>query len=156
MPVQEAIERPKPQIKPFPHSYEVGLANEGHPWSVLSSSPRRDIVGGAPPEFGGKEQWWSPEHLLLGALSLCLSSTFQASADKKHLRYVGYRSLVKGILDRSKSGPVFSSIVLSVEMEVEAADQERARDLLEEAKRYCIVANALNTPVDLRLLVKPL
>ena len=156
MPVQEAIETQKPQIKPFPHHYEVALANEGHPWSVITAPPRTTIVGGAPPEFGGKEQWWSPEHLLLGAVSLCLSTTFQASADKKHLRYVGYRSLVKGILDRSKSGPVFSSIVLSVEMEVEAAEMETARGLLEEAKRHCIVANALSTPVDLRLVVKAL
>ena len=153
MPVQEAIERPKPQIKPFPHFYEVSLSNEGHPWSVITSSSRKEIVGGAPPEFGGKEQWWSPEHLLLGAVSLCLSTTFQAFAQKKELSYAGYRGLVKGILDKSKSGPVFSSIVLSVEVEVAAADQERARALLQEAKRYCIVANALNTPVDLRLVV---
>ena len=154
MPVQEAIEMPKPQIKPFPHFYEVSLANEGHPWSVLTSSSRREIVGGAPTEFGGKDQWWSPEHLLLSAVSLCLSTTFQAFARKKDLHYAGYRSLVKGILDKSRSGPIFSSIVLSVEMEVETAQQESARALLEEAKRHCIVANALNTPVDLRLVVK--
>jgi organic hydroperoxide reductase OsmC/OhrA len=154
MPVQEAVEEPTPQIKPFPHFYEVSLANEGHPWSVLTSSSRREIVGGAPTEFGGKDQWWSPEHLLLGAVSLCLSTTFQAFARKKDLRYAGYRSLVKGILDKSRSGPIFSSIVLSVELK--AAEQERARALLEEAKRYCIVANALSTPVDLRLTVKAL
>jgi organic hydroperoxide reductase OsmC/OhrA len=154
MPVQEAIDQPRPRTAPFPHHYEVALSNEGHPWSVLEAAPRRAIVGGAPPEFGGKDEWWSPEHLLLGAVSLCLSTTFQAFASKKDLRYGHYDSLVKGILDKSRSGLRFSSIVLAVEMQVAPGDEERAQALLEDAKRYCIVANALSVPVDLRVTTR--
>jgi organic hydroperoxide reductase OsmC/OhrA len=155
MPVAEKTEREGRRPAPFPHHYEVAVANEGHGWSVITAAPRKPIVGGAPPEFGGKEDWWSPEHLLLSAVSLCLTTTFQAFAAKDGLAFEGYKSLVKGILDRTRSGLAFTSIVAYVEVHVHALDVERAQKLLETAKQHCIVAHALQTPVDLRVAVNP-
>ena len=46
-------------------SARPGRAGGRHPAGPRPAS----IEAGAPPEFGGQDSWWSPEHLLLSALS---------------------------------------------------------------------------------------
>jgi organic hydroperoxide reductase OsmC/OhrA len=135
---------------PFPHRYDVALAWEGQGGAALTSGPRPVIEGGAPPEFDGKEAWWSPEHLLLSSLSLCLMTTFQAVAGKARLPIRHYDSRAEALLDRTPAGLGFTGLVLRVSVKVETPDQiERARHLLLKAKSHCIVANALMPPVHL-------
>jgi organic hydroperoxide reductase OsmC/OhrA len=134
----------------FPHHYDVSLAWKGQGGAALTAGPRPAIEGGAPPEFDGKEAWWSPEHLLLSSLSLCLMTTFQALTDKARLPIEHYDSHAEGRLDRTPSGLGFTGLVLHVKVRVGSADEvERARHLLIKAKTYCIVANALMPPVSL-------
>src|SRR5205814_3587713 len=85
---------------PFPHHYDVHLfaGNEG---AILAAANRPDIVGGPPPEFDGKQEWWSPEHLLLSSVALCLMTTFQAFARRARLHVAGYESRVEGVLDKT-------------------------------------------------------
>jgi organic hydroperoxide reductase OsmC/OhrA len=118
---------------------------------VVSAGTRPAIVGGTPPQFGGRPEWWSPEHLLLSAVSLCLMSTFQVFMARQPFEVRRFSSLVKGILDKTAAGIAFTSIVIEVELETAAERIEDAKRLLESAKRHCIVANALKTPVDLRI-----
>jgi organic hydroperoxide reductase OsmC/OhrA len=134
----------------FPHHYDVALAWEGRGGASLTAGPRPVIEGGAPPEFDGKDAWWSPEHLLLSSLSLCLMTTFQAVTDKARLPIRHYDSHAEALLDRTPTGLGFTRLVLHVNVKVETADQvERARQLLIKAKSHCIVANALMPPVHL-------
>lgn len=134
----------------FPHRYDVALAWEGHGGAALTAGPRPVIEGGAPPEFDGKDAWWSPEHLLLSSLSLCLMTTFQAVTAKARLPIRHYDSRAEALLDRTPTGLGFTGLVLHVSVKVESPDQvERARQLLIKAKSHCIVANALMPPVHL-------
>ncbi len=154
---QEVLVPEPPQAKPrpFPHHYEVDVEWRGERGSILSAPPRPEILGGPPAQFGGHDEWWSPEHLLLSAVSLCLMATFQSLASHAELGVRGYHSVVKGLLDRTPDGLAFTSIVLHVDLQVAAADLERAAPLLERSKRHCIVANALRVPVDLRPSITP-
>ena len=147
-PVAAAQRKPAP----FPHHYEVALAGK-EVGGVLTVAGRPAIVGGPPLQFGGREDWWSPEDLLLSALSLCLVSTFQVFAAGKGLRVVSYKSDVKGMLDRTPEGLRFTSIVMEVDLVVPAGEKERAERMLASAKEHCIVANGLCTPTDLRAVV---
>jgi organic hydroperoxide reductase OsmC/OhrA len=134
----------------FPHRYDVALAWEGQGGAALTSGSRPVIEGGAPPEFDGKEAWWSPEHLLLSSLNLCLMTTFQAITEKARLPIEHYDSRAEGVLDRTPAGLGFTGLVLHVNVRVGSAEQiERARQLLIKAKAHCIVANALMPPVHL-------
>jgi len=134
----------------FPHRYDVALAWEGHGGAALTAGPRPMIEGGAPPEFDGKDTWWSPEHLLLSSLSLCLMTTFQAVAGKARLPVEHYDSRAEGVLDRIPTGLGFTGLTLRVNVRVGSPEQvERARQLLAKAKAHCIVANALVPPVHL-------
>ena len=134
----------------FPHRYDVALHWEGRGAAALSAGPRPVIEGGAPPEFDGRAAWWSPEHLLLSSLSLCLMTTFQAVAEKARLAVEHYDSRAEAVLDRTPGGLGFTTLVLHVHVKVAAADQvEIGRHLLLKAKSHCLVANALMPPVHL-------
>jgi organic hydroperoxide reductase OsmC/OhrA len=133
----------------FPHRYEVKLSWPGQGGATLEAAARRPIEGGAPSEFGGRDSWWSPEHLLLSALDLCLMTTFEALARKARLPVLGYVCQAEAILDRTETGLAFTALGLRVKVEVAPADAERAPALLASAKKHCLVANALAVPVTL-------
>lgn len=131
---------------PFPHHYEVNLASEGGLLGKLSAGPRPPFSGGPPPEFGGDDQRWSPEHLLLASVSLCLMTTFAAITDKSKLDFSAYESRAEGILDKTPEGLRFTRVTLTVT--VRSGDALRAARLLEMAKKHCIVSNSLRVPIE--------
>jgi organic hydroperoxide reductase OsmC/OhrA len=135
---------------PFPHRYTVELAER-----LLTAAPRTPIAVGPPPQFGGTDQVWSPEELLVGAALECLWTTFEAYASHDKLEVAGWRGTGVGVLDKGPTGPVFTSITLSVEMTVAAADVERAQRLLETAEKRCIISNALRVAVTLQATIHP-
>jgi organic hydroperoxide reductase OsmC/OhrA len=137
----------------FPHRYRVGLLWDGETGGSLSSGDRPPIHGGAPPEFDGKPSWWSPEHLLLSSLSLCLMTTFEALMRRARLDIAAYESRAESVLDKVPGGLGFTSITLYVQVKVASEHVEQARGLLIKAKSQCIVANALTPPVHLEAVV---
>ena len=137
---------------PFPHRYDVRVrAADGS--ARLAGGRRPDIVGGPPPEFDGSDQWWSPEHLLLSAVGLCLMTTFQSFAARAALPVTGYESRVEGVLDKTPAGLAFTSIRVVVDLCVADGERARAEQVLRSAQRHCIVSNALKTPVEVETLV---
>lgn len=148
--VREPVSAPK--IVPFPHHYEVRLEARDS-GAVLLAPPRPTIRGGAPSEFGGSDEWWSPEHLLLASVNLCLRATFEALARLKLLEVQRYESMARAVLDRTANGPAFTRLVVDVELNVAPHERERARELLVKAKQHCIVSNTLNVPVELQAKV---
>lgn len=135
---------------PFPHTYTVKLEDRR-----LAAPPRAPIAVGAPPQFGGSDEVWSPEELLVGAALECLWTTFEAYARHDQLEVAGWRGTGSGILDKGPTGPVFTSITLAVEMTVAAADLERARRILDTAEKHCIISNALRVAVTLQADIRP-
>ena len=127
------------------HQYQIALQWKAGREGVLSAPPRPELLGGAPPEFGGTDQVWSPEHLLLSSASLCLMLTFMALAEKAKLKIDGYRCKTEGTLGKTENGLAFASIKVSVELR--AVEQQRAETMLQTAKKYCIVSNSLKTPL---------
>lgn len=135
---------------PFPHQYDVTITGPGEA-ALLGAVSAPALEGGAPATFGGRDDWWSPEHLLLASLGLCLKTTFDSFAARDGLTVRDYRSRVRGVLDKSPAGLVFTAFTVDVELSVAATDVEKARATLDQAKRWCLISNALKTPVDVRL-----
>jgi organic hydroperoxide reductase OsmC/OhrA len=138
---------------PFPHHYEVKLSWPRQGGAMLYAAVAPPIPGGAPPEFDGRDTWWSPEQLLLSSLTLCLMTTFEAIAAKARLSLLRYACRAEATLDRTDAGLGFTAFGLHVEVEVAPEDAERVPRLLASAKKHCLVANALRTPVTLDLAV---
>jgi len=133
---------------PFPHRYAVSFAD-----GLLSANPRPSIPAGAPPQFGGTDNVWSPEELLVAAVLLCLKTTFDAYARRDSLDVRDWRGTGTGVLEKSPTGPAFTSVQLRVEVKVGPGDEERARKLLDTAEHHCIIANAIKAPVQLEASV---
>ncbi len=137
----------------FPHHYEVNLSWPRQGGAELYAAAAPPIAGGAPMQFGGRDSWWSPEHLLLSSLSLCLMTTFEAIAAKARLKVVRGDCRAVATLDHDEGGLGFTALGLHVEVEVAPDDAERAARLLASAKKHCLVANALRLPVTLDVAV---
>jgi organic hydroperoxide reductase OsmC/OhrA len=150
----EPLQKEADMTAPFPHHYEVKLSWPRQGGAELYAAAAPPITGGAPMEFDGRDTWWSPEHLLLSSLGLCLMTTFEAVAAKARLPLLRYDCRAEANLDRSEGGLGFTALGLHVEIEVNPEDAERAPRLLASAKKHCIVANALRPLVALDLIVR--
>ena len=137
----------------FPHHYQVRVEG-GSGGAVISAPPRPEFRGGPPAEFDGRDDWWSPEHLLLSAAGLCLKTTFESFARHAGMEVIGYGSRVEGVLDKTAHGLGFTAFEITAEVMVGEADAVRAERLMETAKEHCLVANALKVPVRLTTSVK--
>jgi organic hydroperoxide reductase OsmC/OhrA len=131
----------------LPHHYATTVTRSGPSKAVIDAPPRAPIAGAPPPEFDGPPEAWSPEHLLLSSLGLCLYTTFEAFARRDHLEVDRWRATVEGTLDKTPGGLAFTAFHVAVELAVSAADIDRAQAVLERAHKACIVSNALRMPV---------
>jgi organic hydroperoxide reductase OsmC/OhrA len=107
----------------------------------MEAPPRTSIAGGPPPEFDGDATAWSPEHLLLSSVGLCLLTTFEAFAARDRLSVLAWEARVHGTVEKTAHGLAFTKIVVDVDMEVD--DVLRARKTLDDATHHCLVSNAL-------------
>ncbi len=135
---------------PFPHHYEVALSWKHGDQSELTAGPRPAIGGGSPPEFDGTDlSRWSPEHLILAALGQCLMLTWVTLNKRPQIPLKGWESRTTSELSKTREGIVFTALKIAVRLKTDAARVDEARKLLDTAKKYCIIANALKTPVEL-------
>lgn len=138
---------------PFPHHYRIAQARTAASRARITAGDRPPLAGGPPPEFGGDAEAWTPEHLLLSAIGLCLLTTFDALAARSPLEVLDWRAETAAVLDRTPVGLSFTSITVDVELTVASGDADRARALLDRAQGQCLVSNALRVPVAVRARV---
>lgn len=83
------------------HEYSVDLSWMNDRRGLLSSGVLNDKISVAtPPEFkGGMAGIWSPEHLLVAAVSSCLMTTFLAIAENFKLEYESFDCKAVGKLE---------------------------------------------------------
>lgn len=100
------------------------------------------IVCAIPEGFGGKGGGYSPEDLYLMALSACFIATFKTFAEKAKLTYSEIHGDGKLTIDRNEKGvPEFKQVDQVFTLKG-VEDEEKARTILGEAEKYCLVANA--------------
>ncbi len=133
--------------EPFPHHYKAFLEWTQDRNASLSAANQPRIVGGPPPQFDGSASHWSPEELLLSSIQLCLMTTFFSIISRKNLVIQSYKSEIEGTLEKTADGLRFTRI--SLRADVESEDAAKAREFLQTAKKYCIISNSLNVPVEL-------
>jgi organic hydroperoxide reductase OsmC/OhrA len=138
---------------PFPHHYQTTLTCEGGSPTAITAGDRPAILGGPPPEFNGDPALWSPEHLLLASLNLCLQATFEAYARRKGLHAESYRSRAAATLGPVPGGIGFTHMGLVVEVQVAQGQEDAFREVMEKAKRDCIIAGALTVEVHVAVAI---
>jgi len=96
---------------PFPHRYAVSVCRTFASRARIEAPPRPVVHGGPSPELDGDVDAWSPEHMLLSALGLCLLTTFEAFAARDGIDLLAWRAKTSGTVEQSPEGPTFTSIV---------------------------------------------
>lgn len=112
----------------------------------MEAPPRPVLHGGPSPELDGDVDAWSPEHMLLSSLGLCMLTTFEAFAARDGIGVLAWDAKVGGTVEQTPEGRMFTSIVLQLDMEL-TGNIERVEATLEDAKQYCLVLNSLRVPV---------
>jgi len=114
-----------------------------------------DLLVATPPEFRGGEQGnWSPEHLLVAATASCYALTFAAVAERRQIPLL--RTTVGGVghVTRRADGRFgFVVIELALDITTEPGFEEEARRAARATEAGCLIAAALEIPVELELNV---
>jgi len=136
----------------FPHRYHAKVVRTLASRARIEAPPRAPIAGGPPPEFDGDATAWSPEHLLLSSIGLCLLTTFEALAARDRVALAAWDADVTCTLDRTAHGLAFTSFRVALAIEVD--DVERARRTLEDARVHCPATKALRAPVEIDATIR--
>ena len=129
--------------------YEIEIEWKGDKDLQLISGMLPAIAAGAPPEFGGHDGLWTPEHLFVASLNSCYMLTFLAIAEFSKIPIVSFSSSAKGKLEKVADGK-YQITEISVKPRVVIASvQELARmpRILEKAKENCFVSNSIKATI---------
>lgn len=133
------------------HDYPLHLEGTGPKTGMLTSEdglPKLDVA--SPPEFGGPDGVWSPEHLFVAAVSSCLMTTFRTIAQLSNLDVVDYSDDPVGHLVREDSLYRIESVTLRPIVVIADPDKvEKAQRLLEKAERACLISRSVSAEIRL-------
>lgn len=132
---------------PFPHHYQAWLVRTLSSRARVESPSRPIISCGPPPELEGDATAWSAEQLLLAAIGMSMLTTFEAFAARAQVAVLAWGARVGGTVERTDAGPRFTKFVVELDMEV--TDVERARGVIEETRKCCLVSNSLVAPIEI-------
>ena len=137
----------------FLNPFEVDLAWEADRHGVLTAGRRPLIVGGPPPEFEGHASWWSPEHLLVGAVALSLMTAYLTLAARESVPIGAYRSRAKGTLAKAGEGLELARMVVHVDVKTPVGRERAAEGIMGRAEKLSIVSRSLKADVEVILRV---
>ena len=131
------------------HTYETRIEWTDALKGTLTAADRPPIVAGAPPEFGGTADVWSPEHLCVAAVNACVMLTFAAIAANSKVPFRSYAASAVGTLERvDERGPVLTRITVTPRIGIgPEVDRGRVERLVAMAEKRCFVSNSLTATV---------
>lgn len=143
----ETVQTNQPVKKEFEFELQLSWLSEDK--GVLFSNEVKGLLPVAtPPEFGGSGSDWSPEHLLLGAVSSCFMSTYLSFAKKFRFEITRLSCHATGTVGMVDGKLCFTNITLHPKIFVDNFDfLSKARVALEKTEKYCLVTNSLSARV---------
>ena len=122
---------------------------------ICRSSSKPDIEIGCPPEFGGAKEYWSPEHLFVAAIDVCIMTTFLWLLKKNNLSIISYKSNAAGKAQLAKKDFVFTEVEIEPVIEIKNDKiKNKIHNLIIEAGNQCMVSKSAKCKVMLHPLIK--
>lgn len=138
-------------MKPLPHRYEVHLTGGPEGYATSSAEGLPDLRCAAPVDFDGPGDAWSPEQLLLSAVTNCFLFTMRSVATLSKFKFKALELSAEGVLDRQQGVTRFTDIILRPKLTVApGTDHTQALRIMEKAEKACLVSASLSTPVRLQ------
>ena len=143
----ETVDQPKVRFKTF--TYKTNVKWEERRSGTLASDGKPALRVASPPEFKGEAGVWTPEDLFVAAVEICQMTTFLAYAERKQLQVISYQSHANGVLEYINGDYRFTRIVLFPTVVIaNSASEDEAHRLLDEAHKHCLVANSIESIVE--------
>lgn len=122
-------------------------------WVTALAAQKPPLAIAVPAEFrGGVAGYWSPEELLVAAVASCYELTLRSIADRRRLDFTQLDVRATGHVTQLARGRIgFLAIELDVRIECELGDEGIAEAAAHKAHELCIVGQALEVPVELKL-----
>ncbi|HEX7230316.1 MAG TPA: OsmC family protein [Candidatus Binatia bacterium] len=129
--------------------YETEVEWKGERDLNLRADKRPSIGAGAPPEFKGREENWSPEHLFVASLNSCYALTLLAIAEFSKTVLVSLSCSAKGKLEKVEGSTyqVTEIIVRPKVVLASAGDLQSMPRIFEKAKENCFVSNSIKSKI---------
>ncbi|MEO0182022.1 MAG: OsmC family protein [candidate division WOR-3 bacterium] len=135
-------------LQPRIYEFESNLNFIAGKQFILYSSDKPDIISGCAPEFGGRKEFWSPQHLFVAAIELCLATTFLWLLEKENLIIAAYRSHAVGRAHLKNKDFVFSEILIKPIITIcEKNIKEKILNLIQEAGQECMISKSIICPI---------
>jgi len=127
------------------HKFDVSLKWDYETDSgIARAGNRMPLLFGPPPEFGGTELTWSPEHLLAASVASCYVTTFMSLAKRMKVTVTDFRISCKVEFEKKGNGFEATRYILRPLVEFQGnPGAEVLSNLLEKAKKYCFISNSV-------------
>ena len=129
------------------HDYQVAITGTGPKTGRLESTGDglAPMEFASPPEFGGPEKTWSPEHLFVASVAGCLMTTFQAIAANSGIEVLEYTDDATGHLQRGDDRRYsIDRITLRPTVVISAdSNPDKTYRLLEKAEEACLIGRSI-------------
>jgi len=121
----------------------------------MSGDGLEQITVATPPEFPkGVPNIWSPEHLYVASINVCLMTTFLAIAENSKVDFVSYSADATGKLEKSEGKFMITEVDIAVNIKVKSEkDIERAERILYKSEEHCLISNSVKTKITLKPVI---
>ncbi len=133
------------------HQYDTTIEHTDTKRGTITATGRPPIAAGAPPEFGGTDAVWSPEHLCVAAVNACVMLTFEAIAANSKLPFRSYTASATGTLEKVEGrGREITRVVVKPRITVGPdVDRAKVERIVRMAEKNCFISNSLKAVVTL-------
>lgn len=139
-------------MEPRVYEYSCGSRWIAEHRGVSSSEGKSEIDIACPPEFGGHAGYWTPEHLLVLSVEVCVMTTFLALFEKRGGVLISYESQTVGKASMRDWTFRFTDICVKPKIVVKGEKcVGLARESIERAAGECLISRSLK----LRTVVRP-
>lgn len=130
------------------HFYQTDVRWIGEKKGELGAPGLPTLLAATPPEFQGHPGIWSPEHLFVASVNVCLMSTFIAISQFSKFPFVSYQCRAEGKLEKTETGFQITEITLKPQINVtKEEDREKATKIIEKAEKNCLISNSVKSKI---------
>ena len=131
-------------MQDYPHHYLAGASATATSNVDVTSPGLASIETSSPPQFGGPEDLWSPETMLVASVANCLILTFRAVARASKIDWVSLECDVDGTLEKVERVTQFTNFIVKARLVVPPGTNEaKAMKMLEKSERVCLITNSM-------------
>ena len=131
------------------HYYKTTVSWDEGRIGTLTSPTLDSIKVATPPEFPqGVPNIWSPEHLFVASINICLMTTFVAVAENSKLEIESFSCEANGKLEKIDGKFMISEVELSPTIRIKyEKDKERAERIINKAENLCLISNSVKSKI---------